>query len=209
MSTGGFGQAAWSPCIYRQYFLCRTSSHINHNVCIKTQLMFSLQLNLGNNLMCHAHSSWLSCAFHSQVYDSWIMNWLKSWITDFSKVSQSLLQGDTSCWFKPPVDIKTKVPFWPGQVWINEMCHPARREVILNCPCSYWQFSTCVTVSIKFNILVRTWNQPVSPTLGHIFACRQRRERRSRMTQAPASSSADPDWSFHGRSWKCTRVSIV
>ena len=26
------------------------------------------------------------------------------------------IQGDTSGWFKPPVDIKSKVPFWPGQV---------------------------------------------------------------------------------------------
>ena len=26
------------------------------------------------------------------------------------------VQGDTSCWSKPPVDIKTKVMFWPGQV---------------------------------------------------------------------------------------------
>ena len=48
------------------------------------------------------------------------------------------LQGDTSPWFKPPVDIKRQVPYWPwpGQaktellvwcqqeVWINEMRHP-------------------------------------------------------------------------------------
>ena len=27
------------------------------------------------------------------------------------------LQGDTSCWPKPPVDIKTKVPFWPDLPW--------------------------------------------------------------------------------------------
>ena len=26
------------------------------------------------------------------------------------------IQGDTARWFKPPVDIRTKVPIWPGQV---------------------------------------------------------------------------------------------
>ena len=31
-----------------------------------------------------------------------------------------IIQGDTSCWFKPPVDIKTKVPFWPSLPWTGQ-----------------------------------------------------------------------------------------
>ena len=27
------------------------------------------------------------------------------------------LQGDTSRWPKPPVDLKTKDPIWPGLAW--------------------------------------------------------------------------------------------
>ena len=54
-----------------------------------------------------------------------------------------ILQGDTSPWFEPPVDNKSKVPYWPDlpwpgqaktellswcqqEVWINEMCHPVK-----------------------------------------------------------------------------------
>ena len=46
----------------------------------------------------------------------------------------SVVQDDTSGWAKPPIDIKTKVPFWPVHVrpkwnlcfdvWLNLMCHP-------------------------------------------------------------------------------------
>ena len=27
---------------------------------------------------------------------------------------KSRIQGDTAYWFKPPVDVKTQVPFWPS-----------------------------------------------------------------------------------------------
>ena len=30
---------------------------------------------------------------------------------------ECLVQGDTSHYLKPPVDIKTKVLFWPGLAW--------------------------------------------------------------------------------------------
>ena len=59
------------------------------------------------------------------------------------------VQGDTSRWFKPPVDINTKIPFWPDQVmpgqaktellfwcqrevWINVMCHPVNKGQVFN-----------------------------------------------------------------------------
>ena len=35
-----------------------------------------------------------------------------------------VIQGDTSGCAKPPVDFKTKVPFWPGLVLRNLMCRP-------------------------------------------------------------------------------------
>ena len=31
-----------------------------------------------------------------------------------------LIQGDTSCCDKPPVDFKTKFPFWPGLYWPSQ-----------------------------------------------------------------------------------------
>ena len=54
---------------------------------------------------------------------------------------ETYVQGDRARWFKPPIDMRTKVPFWPGlpwpgqaktellfwcqrEVWINEMCYP-------------------------------------------------------------------------------------
>ena len=51
------------------------------------------------------------------------------------------IQGDTSRCAKPPVDFKTKVPFWPGlakaellfssqqEVWHNMMCHPVEGRI--------------------------------------------------------------------------------
>ena len=51
------------------------------------------------------------------------------------------LQGDTARWFKPPVDINTKVPFWPGQVRAGQ----AKTELLFEPTC-------CVTLyKLVFN----------------------------------------------------------
>ena len=57
------------------------------------------------------------------------------------------VQGDTSRWFKPTIDIKTKVTYWPGlpwpgqaktellfsyqqEVWLTPMCHPVHTFLV-------------------------------------------------------------------------------
>ena len=76
--------------------------------------------------------------FSAQCPWSWVINDpdLMRPVTKVIKV-----QGDTSGWAKPPVEIKTKVLFWPGlawrghaktellfwfqrEDWLNLMCHP-------------------------------------------------------------------------------------
>ena len=49
------------------------------------------------------------------------------------------VQGDTSGCGEPPVDIITKVPFWPGH---NLMCHPVHK---------YWSFgdTACIIVRLQ------------------------------------------------------------
>ena len=43
------------------------------------------------------------------------------------KVTRTTLQGDTSGCFKPPVDIRSKVQFWPGLAWLGQ----AKTELLI------------------------------------------------------------------------------
>ena len=42
-------------------------------------------------------------------------------------LNQNYIQSDHSAWGEPPVDFKTKVPFWPGLPWPSQ----AKVEVLL------------------------------------------------------------------------------
>ena len=49
-------------------------------------------------------------------------------------ISSNQLQGDTAGSYKPPIDFKTKVPFWPGQAKV-ELLFLSQREVLHNLMC--------------------------------------------------------------------------
>ena len=53
-----------------------------------------------------------------------IESWLPSKVINIHS-KRLALQGDTSRWFKPHVDIKTKAPLWPGLAW-PDLARPKR-----------------------------------------------------------------------------------
>ena len=89
------------------------------------------------------------------------------WLITFCERNQirktATEQGDTSGWAKPPVDIKTKVSFWPGLAWPGQ----AKTKLLFWSQWEVWLKLTCHPV--HFDSFVYPTLTPVNNLLCQII----------------------------------------